>query len=161
MRWQDCRSGNVLFRRQLFIDYGGFDARLAASGGEDCDFFWRCMNGGARLVWCDEAVVRERVPAERMNRAWLLKRAYNGGRSFARLRAMRGGAASYLRDACWGAVSILVYVPAALAAMVLRHQRSMAFQRKVAGGFGKLVASFAGNSGEYGAAILKRSRHEP
>ncbi len=150
MRWGDCRSGNVLFRRWLFVAHRGFDPRFAASGGEDCDFFWRCMAGGARLVWCDEALVHEHVPLSRMRRPWLLRRAFNGGRSFARLRAMRRGVASYGVDAAWGLINVLAYLVPALLARMVGHVRALAFERKLAGGLGKLVAAFAGASGEYG-----------
>ncbi len=154
MRWGDCRTGNVLFRRSLFVKNGGFDSRYAASGGEDCDFFWRCMTRGAKLVWCDEAVVRERVPAERMSRSWVLQRALNGGRSFARLRASRGGFLSYAMDALWGIAGIGIYATPALVARALRLDGAVALERKVAGGVGKLVAGFGLAHGEYGEARI-------
>lgn len=149
MRWGDCRSGNVIFRRRLFVDNGGFDPRYAASGGEDCDFFWRCQARGARLVWCNEAIVRERVPASRMTRGWVLRRAFNGGRTFARLRATRCGLRSYVSDALWGMAGVLLYAVPAVAARCLRHQSALRFERKVAGGLGKIVAPFASAQGGY------------
>ena len=150
MPWRDCRAGNVLFKRQLFLAHGGFDARLAASGGEDTDFFWRCKAEGARLVWCDEAVVHETVPPARMTRAWLLKRAYNGGRTFARVRAIRGGWRSLVLDCAWGLMNLLMYAVPALAARAVGLPRALAFERKVAGGLGKLAAPFTAATGDYG-----------
>lgn len=152
MRWGNCRSGNVIFRRSLFVENGSFDPRFAASGGEDSDFFWRCMATGAKLSWCDEAVVRERVPTSRMTRAWVLRRAFNGGRTFARLRATRGGLPSYLFDALCGFGNVLVYALPALAARYSRHHRALAYERKVIGGLGRLTASLGRVRGEYGHA---------
>lgn len=151
MRWGDCRAGNVLFKRQLFLAHGGFDARFAASGGEDTDFFWRCQALGARLVWCDEAVVYETVPPARMTRAWLLKRAYNGGRTFARVRASRGGWRSQVVDSSWGLLNLLMYALPALLARLGGLPRALAFERKVAGGLGKLAAPFTAATGDYGS----------
>ena len=42
------------------------------------------MRRGARIVWCDEAVVHEPVEASRLSLRWLLLRALRGGQDFAR-----------------------------------------------------------------------------
>jgi hypothetical protein len=46
------------------------------------DFFRRMMEKGCSFVWCNEAVVREFVPASRCNRSYLLKRALLRGSNF-------------------------------------------------------------------------------
>lgn len=70
------RTGNVLFDRKLFADKTTpFDPLLGKSGGEDKDFFRRKMQEGKAFVWCNEAVVNEVVPRERLHRIYFAKRA--------------------------------------------------------------------------------------
>jgi succinoglycan biosynthesis protein ExoM len=60
-----------------------FDERLAFSGGEDTHFFLRAHRAGRRMVWADDAVVRELIPASRANAGWIFRRAYRLGNSLA------------------------------------------------------------------------------
>ena len=60
-----------------------FDPALGLTGGEDTLFFLRATRAGARLVWADDAVVHEAVPAERVRPRWLLRRAYRTGSAWA------------------------------------------------------------------------------
>ena len=56
-----------------------FEDRLGASGGEDYDLFRRVTHAGGRLIWCEEAVVLEPPPAERLTTRALLYRYYSTG----------------------------------------------------------------------------------
>lgn len=56
-----------------------FDDRYGASGGEDYDLFRRTVRAGGALVWCDEAVILEPPPSERLTTRALLYRAYSTG----------------------------------------------------------------------------------
>jgi len=134
-----CATCNVMFRRKLHEEVGKFDIRLAASGGEDNDFFWRCIRHGAKLIWCDTAVVHETVPTARMTREWMLTRAYRGGRTHTYLRKRYFGPGAYIVDATRGALSMLAYMPLALGAKLLQHPTSVRYECKVMGGFGKLL----------------------
>ena len=59
-----------------------FDNALGLSGAEDT-LFTRTMNNlGARMVWNDEAVVTDWVPASRVSRRWVLMRALSSGNSW-------------------------------------------------------------------------------
>jgi succinoglycan biosynthesis protein ExoM len=81
MSWNECRSGNVLFRRSLVQKAAEpFDPRFAM-GGEDKDFFRRTERAGAKFVWCNEAFAYESVPASRLTRSYMLKRALLRGRN--------------------------------------------------------------------------------
>jgi glycosyltransferase involved in cell wall biosynthesis len=56
-----------------------FDSRYGASGGEDYDLFRRTAQAGGTLVWCDEAVVIEPAPPERLTTRSLLDRYFSTG----------------------------------------------------------------------------------
>ena len=61
-----------------------FDERYGLSGGSDTLFTRQIVLAGGRMVWCDEAVVVDRVPADRMSRDWVLRRAFRSGNSWSR-----------------------------------------------------------------------------
>jgi GT2 family glycosyltransferase len=71
-------TGNVLIRRAVF-QIGGFDERLALTGGEDTLFFRRARRAGFEIRFATDAVVHEWVPESRANARWLLQRAYRIG----------------------------------------------------------------------------------
>jgi len=84
------RFGNVLLRRPLLDGTPGpFDPAYGLTGGEDGDLLSRLAQRGARIVWCDEAVVREPIESSRLSLRWLLRRALSGGQDFA-LHALAG-----------------------------------------------------------------------
>lgn len=56
-----------------------FDPRLGLSGGEDTLFTRQLVRRGGRIVWCDESVADDYVPAERATRQWVLQRAWRVG----------------------------------------------------------------------------------
>lgn len=56
-----------------------FDPRMGMSGGEDSLFTQQLVRSGGALLWCDEAVVLDHIPADRLRRDWVLKRAFRGG----------------------------------------------------------------------------------
>ncbi len=79
------RFGNVLVRGSwLRSTPGPFDPQFGLTGGEDGDLLSRLRQLGARIVWCDEAVVQEPVEPSRLSLRWLLRRALRGGQDFAR-----------------------------------------------------------------------------
>ena len=79
------RFGNVLLRRSRLRSLcGPFDPAYGLTGGEDGDMLSRLALQGAKLVWCDEALVHEPVEASRLSLRWLLRRALSGGQDFAR-----------------------------------------------------------------------------
>jgi succinoglycan biosynthesis protein ExoM len=88
--WNECRTGNVLLRRELFSQPDPPFRREFGSGGEDQDFFQRMMGLGHSFIWCDEAPVYEVVPRSRWSRRFLLHRALLRGRNSLRHRKGRG-----------------------------------------------------------------------
>lgn len=81
------RFGNVILRGAMLRSSPTiFDPNYGLTGGEDGDLLGRLVQQGARIVWCDEAVVQEPVEASRLSLRWLLLRALRGGQDFARHR---------------------------------------------------------------------------
>ena len=109
-------SGNVLLRADHLKAMGMpfLDPAFNFTGGGDADFFMRSARKGARLAWCNEAIVHETVPARRLQPDWL------------RARSRRNGALSTLierrkRDASvLGPLQVLMHSLALLAAAPVR-----------------------------------------
>ncbi|KRA95534.1 glycosyl transferase family A [Devosia sp. Root685] len=74
-------SGNCLIRRRVFAQMGQppFDVSFNFLGGGDMEFFTRSKRAGFSTWWCQEAVVHEFVPAERVSARFLLKRSIRTG----------------------------------------------------------------------------------
>jgi succinoglycan biosynthesis protein ExoM len=82
VKWDEARTGNVLFKREILNDVDVPFRSEFATAGEDVDFFRRMMEKGHTFVWCNEAVVYEVVPASRCTRSYLLRRALLRGSNF-------------------------------------------------------------------------------
>lgn len=55
-----------------------FDENLAFRGSEDVHLFMNLYKNGSKIVWCNEAVVYEFIPASRTHLKWLIDRNYYG-----------------------------------------------------------------------------------
>jgi len=140
--WREARTGNVALRRSMLAGGHRFSTEFARTGGEDSLFFATAQSRGRKLVWCDEAVVHESVPAQRMERAWILHRAFMGGRTYVRLEAHLGRRLPYITLALRGLAGSVVSL-AAVVALVLRgdvrHARHLC---RLYGHLGKIAARF-------------------
>lgn len=87
-------AGNLLVRREPIERLGlRFDPAFGTTGGEDTLFTRMITGAGEQIVWCDEAVALDPVPAERANRDWVLTRAFSSGNSASRVELrLRPGA---------------------------------------------------------------------
>lgn len=85
-------TANVLIRRTVV---GGlrFDPTLGNCGGEDTMLFARLHDAGARLAFCEEAMVMEPADPARSTFAALVRRSHASGRAHARVLRMRGQSA--------------------------------------------------------------------
>jgi succinoglycan biosynthesis protein ExoM len=147
--WKDTHTGNVLMKRSVIEMVGGFDARFAQTGGEDCFFFACALKCGARLVWSDDATIWEVIPQQRMTRRWVIQRAFHGGRTYVRVQAALQGRRAYVKWFAHGLGMFLVLAgPAALMWMLRRHGW-LFYVTKLASAAGKLVA-VGYSSGPYG-----------
>jgi len=68
-----------------------FDPVFGLSGGSDTLFTRALVRCGAHLVWCDEAIVYDRVPTSRLTREWVLRRARRSGNSASRVALVLAG----------------------------------------------------------------------
>lgn len=140
--WREARTGNVALRRSMLAGGHRFSTEFARTGGEDSLFFATAQSQGRKLVWCDEAIVHESVPAQRMERAWILRRAFMGGRTYVRLEARLGRRLPYTRFALRGLAGSVVSLTA-FAALYLqgdaRHARHLC---RLYGHLGKVAARF-------------------
>ncbi len=148
------RFGNLLLRGALLR--GGaapFDPAFGRTGGEDGDLLVRLARGGARIVWCDEAIVHEPVEDARLSLRWLLRRSLRGGQDFARhtrrgLYAQSGtlgAAALFLRSL----VQTLAALALALVLLPLGRHRSAHWLMKASANLGKLSAFWGWHYHEY------------
>jgi glycosyltransferase involved in cell wall biosynthesis len=62
-----------------------FDLDFGITGGSDTLFTRQIHRRGGRLVWCDEARVLDVVPATRLTRRWVLRKALRTGNSWSRV----------------------------------------------------------------------------
>lgn len=57
----------------------GFDPAFRFTGSSDLNYFQKVRRAGFTIVWDDQAVIEEEVPASRVSLPWLAKRAFRSG----------------------------------------------------------------------------------
>ncbi|WP_085511787.1 glycosyltransferase family 2 protein [Plantibacter flavus] len=76
-------TNNLLLDLRVVREIGlAFDTAFGHAGGEDTMFTRTLHANGGRLVWCDEAIVWDIVPAARSTRDWVVRRAFSSGNSW-------------------------------------------------------------------------------
>ena len=84
-RIETAATNNLLLDLARIRDAGlRFDPAFGLSGGSDTLFTRQLTGGGLPMVWCDEAIVVDHVPAARTTREWVTKRAMRYGNSWSR-----------------------------------------------------------------------------
>lgn len=135
MSWQECRTGNVLFRRNILETSESPFCPEFDMGGEDQDFFRRMMERGHRFIWCDEAVVYESVPPSRWSRRLLIHRALLRGRNTFRHPKHR------LRNLLKSVIAVPAYALALPVLLLAGHHYFMKYLVRLADHVGRLLAS--------------------
>ena len=72
-------TNNALIHSKLVSQSGyglQFDTRMTFTGGSDTDFFMRFVKMGGKIVHVSQALVAEKVTANRLKISWRLKRQY-------------------------------------------------------------------------------------
>ncbi|MBR08975.1 MAG: hypothetical protein CMP48_15005 [Rickettsiales bacterium] len=79
----DASTANILFKASLAKDLGlRFHPALNLVGSSDKFFFRQATRKGATIVWLDDILVKEYFPASRVNKEWMVQRAFR--RTFSR-----------------------------------------------------------------------------
>ena len=70
-------TNNVLVKAEIFRSLNPvFDNRFALSGGEDAYLFLNLNKKGHKIVWADDAIMYDGIPASRTTIKWILLRGY-------------------------------------------------------------------------------------
>ncbi len=74
-------SGNLLIARPVLeaIGYPFMDLKFNFTGGGDSDFINRSRAKGFTIAWCNEGIVRETIPARRLESDWITARGLRNG----------------------------------------------------------------------------------
>jgi hypothetical protein len=139
LRWN---IGNSIFDKgRCFVGAEPFLPRLGRTGGEDTVFLRQLTRRGCKMVWCGEAIVRESVPADRLDPAYLLRRAFRGAQTttFVCTTVQPRELGRALRLMVGGGAQVALYGPVALALKALNHERWLPVMAKAVGGLGKLL----------------------
>jgi len=141
-------TGNVLFHRGSVSIR--FDEQYALSGGSDSHFFRRLHRSGCRIVWADDAIVHEWVPASRVRVAWIMKRSFRVGNGIARIALEANPGIATSSKALGGALLRFLRggVQLVLSSFGPAHRRVRALDT-IASGAGRLAALFGIRGNEY------------
>jgi GT2 family glycosyltransferase len=115
-RLREAFTGNLLVSTSVLAATEPlFDEEMALTGGSDVELFRRIAAAGHPIVWADDAVVHECVPASRLTLRWLLQRDFRFGAVTARIDRRNGlslrSAAVALLHATWCLGKGLVLLP--------------------------------------------------
>lgn len=79
-RMPTAAAGNLLIDlRQLRSSGLRFEEPFGRTGGEDSLLGRRLVQQGLQIIWCAESAVEDVIPAERLTRSWVLRRAWSQG----------------------------------------------------------------------------------
>jgi GT2 family glycosyltransferase len=134
---KESRTGNTLLKLSAFDRIGGFDEKFTLTGGEDGDWFARLHQSGGRIVWCNEAVVEDWVPAQRARVKWLLARAYRTGNTAFLLTKHEGRSRTIVR----GVLRVCKGVCVVTASAVKGKAQAVRGMQKILNGAGVIVGA--------------------
>jgi succinoglycan biosynthesis protein ExoM len=147
------RFGNLVLKASAVKSMAVmFDPAYGLTGGEDGDLLSRMTLGGARIVWCDEALVHEPIEKSRLNLKWLLRRSLRGGQDFARhLLSGRYGprTAGRLRLFVRALVQLVAAAAIAVVTLPMGRHHSAHWLTKASANMGKLSIFLGWHYREY------------
>lgn len=145
-------TANILIRMRALKDIPNpFDERFAMTGGTDRFLTLQLARTGAQLIWCDEAVVQEVIPASRGNVRWLIRRGYRTGNSIALCeRAMDGPIRKSPARICAKAIrQILTHTISIVPASLSGRSSTVHHLIQMATGWGTLLGLLGHRYNEY------------
>lgn len=134
MGWQECRTGNVLLRRNILDGVDPVFNPAFGTGGEDQDFFRRMSEAGHQFIWCDEAPAYETVPPHRWTRSFLFHRAMLRGKTALRHPKNR------LKNIAKSLIAVPLYLAALPFLFVAGHHHFMRYAVRLCDHAGRLLA---------------------
>jgi glycosyltransferase involved in cell wall biosynthesis len=134
MAWNECRTGNVLFRRRILEGTTQPFRAEFGTGGEDTDFFMRLTQQGCVFVWSNEAIAYETLPPYRYTRRYMIKRALLRGRNTLKLPVGR------FTLLARSAVAVPIYCMALPVLLLLGQHWFMLYCIKLCDHLGRLLA---------------------
>ncbi|MFA5607435.1 MAG: glycosyltransferase family 2 protein [Leucobacter sp.] len=147
---KEAATNNLLCKYSLFSsrdESAWFNLAFGLSGGSDAELTRRLHNCGAKIVWSEKAVVRERIPLERASEAWLARRLRRTGSIDYRLSRQR---------ACkrvWGVSVGITRVMSSIVPLMLdryfRRTLNVGAFRRFFRGIGFIEAATVGGHQEY------------
>ncbi|MDP4299062.1 glycosyltransferase [Leptothrix discophora] len=112
----DGKTCNALLKRSILNTDQVFDEKLAFTGSEDFELFYRLKKFGRIFVWSDEAVVYEKVPLSRQKLSWMLERSLRPSIMYWRIV---GKDASVIKRIAHAALGFWLGFPLVLLALML------------------------------------------
>jgi len=77
---KSAATSNVLVKKEIINSFDKpFSEELVGYGGSDSNLFSQIAQRGYSIIWCNEAVVHEKVGADRANLRWFTRRCFRGG----------------------------------------------------------------------------------
>lgn len=135
-----------------------FRNEYGASGGEDYDLFRRVAQAQGRIAWCDEAVIEEPAPADRLTPKALLYRYHSTGVYMAAIDRSYDGAKGGWRGAVKGLLGSCVRL--SLAALTLRSSEVARQILMTSHYVGRMAGLLGANSSRYVAPVEAQRRDE-
>jgi succinoglycan biosynthesis protein ExoM len=128
-----------------------FEESYALSGSEDSHFFRRLHRQGFAIVWANEALTHEWIPASRATVAWIVRRSFRVGNGLCRISLEASPGPITTVSALAKALSRLVRGSAQLLLFVVgpAHRRVRALDT-IASGAGRIVGLMGFSWKEYG-----------
>ncbi len=136
MDWTGCRTGNVLFKRDIIAGIDPVFLPEFGTAGGDMNFFWRMIQKGHKFIWCNEAVVHEVVPPSRWRRSFMIKRALLRGGNV--LKHPEGR----LRELAKSALAVPLYTISLPFLQIAGHHLFMKYLVKWCDHVGRLLSLF-------------------
>lgn len=144
-------TNNALVRASRIQDISApFNAKYGLTGGEDTDFFQRLRESGAKLIWCNEAIVNEAISPERMKATWLILRSFRGGQMFGEICVKHNGWLSSLKWLIVRSSLALIAILGAILSFPITRTWGVRCLQKFAGNVGQLSSLFRLRYEEYG-----------
>ena len=142
IRSEACRTGNalVMAAKVKSRQPKPFDDCYAQTGGEDQDLFRWLEDQGCRFVWCDQAVVQEEVPEDRLSLGYMLERGVRGSSSYWQIINQKRSRTSAVGEAILGVGIGVAFAVWGLCVLPVGLHRSVRNWVVSAKGFGRVVA---------------------